>query len=244
MAKKKPLARPTPPTKPMHGVKPKEPPFQLTKKSYDTLTVLVPGTFAPLGPLPIWYMDAPNGRSLYSYLQEVFVGQEIYVHHWNSWGATEAARHRQRVTAAKQLLRDLQGVRVGVLRILGHSHGANVASMATRDDLIPRRRGLQVRTLVLLSPAVDPFGEYAEYYPDMNNIGDLSADLEDRRFFTFHPVYDSVLDGQWAQDYRHTTLAGYETLHDAIAPGDHWSSTYRRIWELPGNRLADLIRLP
>jgi len=218
-------------------------PYSLERKSYDTLTVLVPGTFAPLGPLPTWYLPSAGAPSLFDYLRDaVFPGEDLYVHRWNSWGLTPAARHRRRVDAAKRLLRDLQNVRVNVLRIIGHSHGANVAAMTTRNDLVRRRRGLHVDTLVLLSPAVDPHENCVGYYPDMEQVGDLSVPLEHRRFFTFHPVSDRILASDWAQNYRHTELARHETLRDAIAPNNHWSSTFPDVWETAANQLADLVR--
>jgi hypothetical protein len=218
-------------------------PLELERKEYDTLTVLVPGTFAPVGPLPTWYEASADRRSLNAYLQEhVFPGEEFYVFHWNSWGLTSYMRHRQRVNAAKRLLRELQSVPIRNLRIVGHSHGANVASMVTRDDLIRRRHGLHVHTLVLLSPAVEPREKSDRYHPDMHHVGDKSLPVEERRFFTFHPEYDGVLATRWGQNYQHTALARYEKLHGKIAPNHHWSSTFPDIWEAEANRLADLIR--
>jgi hypothetical protein len=216
--------------------------FGLERKAYDKLTVLIPGTWAPLlGPLPAWYSPSPRPRTLHAYLKEtVFPDEAIFVYRWNRWGLTAAARHQQRIAAARQLLEILRSIRVKSLRIVGHSHGANVASMATRNDLVPGRRGLHVDTLVLLNPAVDRDGKCGMYHPDMNRVGDLSVPLEERRFFTFHSVRDATLASQWAQNYQHTELGRYETLRDNIAPDDHWSSTFPEVWR--HNRLDQLIR--
>jgi hypothetical protein len=218
-------------------------PYALEQKHYDTLTVLVPGTFAPLGPLPTWYHPTNGTLSLFDYLRDVvFPGEDLYVHRWNSWGLTAASRHRQRVAAAQRLLRELRQVSVDVLRIIGHSHGANVATMATRDDLVPEMPGLKVETLVLLSPAIDLSEDGVGYAPQMDNVGDPSVPLEERRFFTFHPEEDGILGTAWGRNYQHTELARHETLFGEIAPNNHWSSTYSDVWEMVDNRLADRIR--
>jgi hypothetical protein len=211
-------------------------------KTYDTLTVLIPGTWAPLlGPLPAWYIPSNQPLSLHAYLREsVFPGEEIRVFRWNRWGVTPAARHRQRLAAAERLRQCLQNVRAKHLRIIGHSHGANIATMITRDDQVRQLSGIHVDTLVLLNPAVDRDGSFAEYHPDMNHVGDLSVPIERRRFFTFHSVRDPALRDKWAQNYQHTDLARHEMLRGNVAATHHWSSTFPEVWQY--HRLAKLVR--
>ena len=102
--------------------------------------------------------------------------------------------HARRRDAANKLVSWVNHHPCGTLRLMAHSHGANVVNIATK-------MGLQACTLIHLSPPVRP-----EYLPDISNVSS-------GQFFTVRPTIDlvvSILDGS-DQDYSNTTVAMHET---------------------------------
>ena len=120
--------------------------------------------------------------------------------------------HARRRDAARKLVSWVNDHPAKTLRLIAHSHGANVVNIATR-------MGLRACTLIHLSPPVRP-----EYMPDISNVSSS-------RFFTVRPTIDvvvSILDGS-NQDYRKTPVASHEG-RVRCADFGHSSSHYKRRW--------------
>ena len=174
------------------------------------VTVLIHGTCSSGDP---WYQE--HGR-FHRYIENVvFPGDDVRPFRW-SGGNT----HTDRVQAANRLYDEFRGVgEEGRLRIIGHSHGANVANLATQASA-ERPNGLQACTLIHLSVPVLP-----EYLPNMSNIGS-------NKFYTIYASVDLVVASTGGdQNYQNTEVGGFEEYR-VIAPVGHWASLSIARWEL------------
>lgn len=184
----------------------------------NSMTVLVHGTYSVFG---VWWKP---GGSLHEYLK-VNVFPDVYDgNRYFRWSGK--AEHDARVTAAERLIEwcDKHASGVEILRLISHSHGANVANIATH-------LGLKVCTLIHLAPAV-PLADYEHkkmYLPNMANVSS-------KRFFNFYPETDKVLAGyDWRQNYQHGDIP--EDVRKAATEieiegsDSHFAPTRPKRWE-------------
>lgn len=149
-----------------------------------SMTVLIHGTFAHDQK---WYRP---GGDFHRYIKgSVFPDVYSDPADYFSWSGGYSDDERQK--AARKLVRWCADHPATVLRLMGHSHGANVANIASKS--------LPTCTLIHLSPPV-----HDEYLPDMTTIGS-------GKFFNIHSQIDLVvfIDGG-AQDYRGTPVEAHE----------------------------------
>jgi predicted esterase len=172
--------------KPYVGTAADDKPNSPTRRMRRSMTVIVHGTFARN---QSWYQP---GGDFHSYIKEhvypdVYAGNDFF--RWSGRYSDPA-----RKTAARKLKHWCETHPTRKLRLIGHSHGANVINLATS-------RGLPACTLILLSPPVRD-----EYLPDMSQVSS-------GKIFNIHSRFDlvvSLLDGS-RQSYKNTTVAAHES---------------------------------
>lgn len=183
-----------------------------TNPPTPSMTVIVHGTFAKNEQ---WYRP---GGDFHNYIRrnvfpDVYSGDPFF---WSGRYSDSARR-----SAARKLKKWCDDHPTGLLRLIGHSHGANVVNLATR-------LGLQACTLIHLSPPV-----HAQYLPDMTQVSS-------QRFFTIRPTVDPVvwLDGG-DQDYSGTSVASFERMRKSAWWG-HSTSHEPQRWR--NKNLGDFVR--
>jgi hypothetical protein len=171
--------------KPYLGTAADDRPNSPTRPMKRSMTVIVHGTFARNRS---WYRP---GGDFHTYIKrhvfpDVYAGRDFF-----RWSGRYSDRARK--SAARKLKHWCETHPTRKLRLIGHSHGANVINLATR-------RGLSACTLILLSPPVRD-----EYLPDISRVSSGT-------FFNIHSRIDlvvSLLDRS-RQNYRHTTVRDHE----------------------------------
>lgn len=176
-----------------------------TRPMKRSMTVIVHGTFARN---QSWYRP---GGDFHTYVKrhvfpDVYAGKDFF-----RWSGRYSDRARR--TAARKLKHWCESHPARKLRLIGHSHGANVINLATK-------RGLPACTLILLSPPVRD-----EYLPDMSRVS--SGEL-----FNVHSRIDlvvSLLDRS-RQSYENTAVAAHENRRFCALAG-HSKSHEPKRWE-------------
>ena len=176
----------------------------------QSMTVLIHGTFAKNQP---WYKP---GGDFHSYIQNNVYNDLYGANDYFFWSGRYSDPARQ--AAARKLVTWCAEHPTSHLRLIAHSHGANVVNLATR-------LGLETCTLIHLSPPV-----HNQYLPDATGISSA-------RFFTIRPRIDLVvfIDGG-AHDYRITPVAALERRR-IIALEGHSESHEANRWrakDVPG----------
>ncbi len=178
-----------------------------------SMTVLIHGTFAHDQE---WYQ--PGGDF------QTYIKQNVFPDLYGSddffrWSGRYSDRERRK--AAKSLVEWCAAHPASILRLIGHSHGANVANIATT-------LGLATCTLIHLSPPV-----HEEYLPDMPQVSS-------GRFYNLHSRIDLVvfIDGG-GQNYKRTTVETSE-VEKICAFAGHAKSHGPDRWE--AIKGGDLVR--
>lgn len=180
----------------------------------DSITVLIHGTRSQAA---IWYKPgSPFHRYVQSHgFSDVYSGRDYF--RWRG-APTPAAREQ----GARDLIAWCRAHPAAKYRFIGHSHGANVANLATQ-----KRLG-NICTLIHLSPPA-----MVEYLPDLNYVSS-------GQFFTIHPEIDNIVAEVPGaeQDYQsYPSLRRHETVV-LCARRNHWSSTFVSNW-----RRHDIARI-
>lgn len=176
----------------------------------ESMTVLVHGTWAADG---TWWK--PEG-AFFRYLRDDVGVADLYD------GADRFTWHapnedKARKNAAAELARWVADRRPARLTLLGHSHGANVAMMATRH-------GMRVNRLVLLSPVVRQ-----DYFANWSNV-DVS-----RSVYSSHDPVVAIAKG------RKRFPAG-PVRQKRLAARGHGASRSPSAWSQ--ERVASFVGLP
>lgn len=158
-------------------------------KRRKSMTVIIHGTFAKNQG---WYKP---GGAFHAYIKknvysDVYSGDDYFF--WSGRYSRDPVKLRGIWrAAAKKLVTWCEEHPAGVLRLIAHSHGANVVNLATQN--------LPACTLIHLSPPV-----HDDVLPNMANVASS-------RFFNIHSTIDLVvkIDGG-RQDYKGTPVAQFE----------------------------------
>ncbi|WP_145204894.1 alpha/beta fold hydrolase [Planctomycetes bacterium Poly30] len=164
----------------------------------DTITVMIHGTWASDG---TWWR---KGGDFFEYARRDLGLADLYdrkdAFRW-SGSNSDVSRSR----AARELGQWLNSHRAASVRVFAHSHGANVASLATQ-------RGAKIDRLVMLSPPVRK-----DYLPNWRNI---------RQAYNIQAKFDVVVGiargGQWFKGLtrskkikeRKLRVRGHSASHD------------------------------
>ena len=181
--------------------------------SPSAMTVIIHGTFARHHD---WYQP---GGNFHTYIRnnvyaDVYGGADFFF--WSGrWS------HPARVNAARKLVAWCALHPARSLRLISHSHGANVANLATA-------MGLRTGTLIHMSPPV-----HNRYMPNMTNVSCQT-------FFNVHPTIDLVvfIDGG-VQTYQNTPVAGFEKWRKSASFG-HSTSHEPARWQ--AKNIPQLVR--
>ncbi len=179
-------------------------------KTSESITILIHGTFSRR--FGRWHVP---GSPLHQHIRQfvfpdVYCGQDYF--DW-SGGASDADRE----CAAANLIKWCDDHPAKTYNLIGHSHGANVANIASNTGLN------NIKKLVFLSP---PVWEHDDYLPNMDSV-------EQKTIFNFHAARDfivtQVANPRAAQNYQRTSHANYEREF-VIAPFSHWAPLQLSNW--------------
>ena len=193
----------------MQGVAADDKPQGSAKKSTESMTVIIHGTFAKNAK---WYQP---GGDFHSYIKskvypDTYSGKDFY--YWSGrYSRNDTTLKNIWRQAAKKLVAWCKAHPTKKLRLIAHSHGNNVVNLASQ-------MGLPSCTLIQLSVPVRDWN-----LPDMSTV---SSD----RLFNIHSTIDLVvaIDGG-AQDYRGTSVAASERRR-IIAFSGHSASHDKKKW--------------
>lgn len=173
------------------------------------LAVLVHGTWAKNG---TWWR---RGGDFHTYLKDqlgldhLYSGEAPFI-----WSGRN--RDRSRRDAAQSLKEWVRRHNPGQLEIYAHSHGANIAMLATHD-------GMSIHKLVMLSPPVRQ-----DYYAQWDEVGE-AFNIQ----ASFDPVVGIARGGRW---FDLPQVRELELVHSG-----HSSSHSPEVWEQ--NRVPSFLGL-
>ncbi len=198
-----------------------------------SMTILIHGTWSTSD---FWYKP---GSQFHTYIKDnvfpdVYCGNDYF--YWSGDAGDKA-----HCKAAGDLVDWCRLHPAKVVRLIGHSHGANVANLATEAALGQKLVGygllkptdsfqpLTVCTLVELAPPV-----WENSLPDMNNV-------TSKRFFNFHSLVDPVVSGlaHSPQSFKGTAVAQY-ACEKICAPYGHFAPVQVHVWKEAG--LGELVK--
>ncbi|HIE99500.1 MAG: alpha/beta hydrolase [Fuerstiella sp.] len=160
----------------------------------DEITIVIHGTWASDG---IWWR--PNG-DFFEYVKTELGRSDLYGKSDQfKWSGKN--RHSQRRRAGADLSKWLKSHVAREVNVFGHSHGANVAMLATHQ-------GIYMDRLVMLSPPVR-----SDYFANWQNVGkayNIQA--------SFDPVVAIASGGQWFKNgvvkEKKMKASGHSSSHD------------------------------
>lgn len=180
----------------------------------ESLTIVIHGTWARDGR---WWR---RGGDFFEYLRTDAQVTDLYDSTDRfEWSGDNLDRKRKR--AAEELSRWVAAHRAANVRVLAHSHGANVASLATHH-------GTQFDRLVMLSPPVRK-----DYLPVWSRV---------RHAYNIQAKFDAVVavarGGRWFRD----VAASPPIREKRLEASGHSASHEPKVWR--SERLAQLVKLP
>lgn len=182
-------------------------------KIIDEITIIIHGTWAADGS---WWR--PKG-DFFEYVKTDLGRSDLYdkADQFKWSGKNRESSRRKAGVALDKWLRSHPAAEVNVF---GHSHGANVAMLATHQ-------GIYMNRLIMLSPPVR-----RDYFANWKNVGqayNIQA--------SFDPVVAIARGGQWFNDVRKVPV-----LEKKMKASGHSASHDPEVWR--SEKLAKFIGIP
>ncbi len=178
-----------------------------TKRIPKSITILIHGTFSRK--IGRWHRP---GSRLHTHIKN-YVLPDVYCDKKDFFEWSGKASDGARLKAAKKLIKWCRDHPAESYNLIGHSHGANVASIASNIGLN------NINKLVFLSPPVWKHKEDEGYLP---NIDALSH----KALYNFHAQRDLIVtrvaNPPALQNYEGTSVAEFEKEF-VIARVGHWA---------------------
>jgi pimeloyl-ACP methyl ester carboxylesterase len=186
----------------------------MAREPRESITIVIHGTWARDGK---WWR---RGGNFFEYLRRDAAIADLYDSTDRfEWSGDNSDRKRER--GAAELASWIAAHRSARVRVLAHSHGANIASLATR-------LGTELDRLVMLSPPVRK-----DYLPVWSRV---------RHAFNIQAKFDAVVavarGGQWFRDVKQNL----PIVEKRLKACGHSSSHEPKVWR--DERLAGLVKLP
>ncbi|MEZ6016056.1 MAG: hypothetical protein R3F49_13130 [Planctomycetota bacterium] len=180
----------------------------------ESITIMIHGTWATHGR---WWR---RGGDFFEYVRKDLGLADLY-------GAADQFRwsgdnlDSSRARAARELHGWLSSHRAASVRVFAHSHGANIAALATH-------KGTRIDKFVMLSPPVRK-----DYLPDWSNVGQA---------YNIQACFDAVVaiarGGQWFKD----VMRARRVTEHRLKSSGHSASHSPAVWKK--ERLARIVGLP
>ena len=189
----------------------------------ESITILIHGTFGQSGQ---WHRP---GSRFHRYIKrevfdDVYSGDDFFS--WSGESNNDPnAPNDPREKAAKRLVEWCKDHPAKSYNLISHSHGTNVANIATHIGLD------NVNKLIHLSPPV--WSSNPLYLPKMSSVSQ-------KVIYNFHPRFDFIVNvlARASQNYDGTRVDRYETEF-VLRGGDHWAPTYPSVWRR--NNIGDIV---
>lgn len=186
----------------------------LAPERRESITIVIHGTWARDGS---WWR---RGGDFFEYLRTDGAIADLYDSDDRfEWSGENRDRSRER--GAAELSRWIAAHRSARVRVLAHSHGANIASLATRH-------GTELDQLVMMSPPVRE--DYLPVWSRVRNAYNIQA--------KFDAVVAVARGGRWFRD----VAQNLPIREKRLAACGHSASHEPKVWREEG--LARLVKLP
>lgn len=180
----------------------------------ETITIMIHGTWASDGS---WWRP---GGDFFEYVRTDLGLDDLYGKQDQfKWSGRN--RDSSRDKAARELHQWIASHKAASVRVFAHSHGANIASLATRE-------GARLDRLVMLSPPVRK-----DYLPTWKNVGE-AYNIQAR----FDAVVAIAQGGQWFKD----VMKPGRVRERKLKSRGHSASHDPEVWKQ--ERLANFVGLP